>query len=125
MATAMDKYIHKCATAKLESPADSGHQDTKTPGGGGAAAAAGRTKLLLCYRAVGPKRHQGHRRIRGGSRGTPEEPEGAQGTQETPAGPEGTTGGSEEIPRGPEGHSGGFGAGRCNRYSIIFQPFRL
>jgi hypothetical protein len=63
---------------------------------------------------VRPKRHQGHRRTRGGirrdtrghrdittSRG-PEGTAGAGGSRETPKGPEGTTGGSEQAAR-PKG----------------------
>jgi hypothetical protein len=100
-----------------------------TPRKEGTAAAASQNELQLHHSHVnlGPKRHQGHRRAKGGiqetpggpgrSRGdrsgpqgqkglTPEGPEGTRGIQETPEGPDGTAGGSGETPRGPEGTTG-------------------
>jgi hypothetical protein len=59
--------------------------------------------LNYSYTTVELKRHQGHRRTRGGVKETPEGLEGTRGIQiqETPEGPEVTAKGSGETPRGP------------------------
>jgi hypothetical protein len=90
-------HWHTCATVKVESQRTAG---SKTPGKG--AAAAGRTKLLLYYCIVGPTRHQGYRRTRGGIRRDTKRTGGHRDTTRTG----GHSGGSGETPRGPEGTKG-------------------
>jgi hypothetical protein len=96
-------------TAKLESQRTAG---SKTPTPGEGAAAAGRTIINYhCCAAVGPTRHQGHRRTRGGIRrdtigtGRPSDTTrtGGRGAQR------GDRGRHQEDRRE---HNGGIGAGR-------------
>ena len=74
-----------------------------TPREGGTAAVG---HMSYNYTTVGPTRHQGHRRTRGGiNRDTRGTRRAKGGTQETPEEPEDTRGG-KEAPEGPEGKHG-------------------